>query len=111
MMFISIAVDSWRSRALKRVADRYDSQALHADALHFATDIWSSSVVIIGLAFVWMERYFQKPWLSKADPIAALIVAGVVVYVSWRLARQTIDALLDAAPAGVRGLAAPDPRG
>ena len=29
-------------------------------------------------------------------------MAGVVVYVSWRLARRTIDALLDAAPAGVR---------
>src|SRR5439155_20236522 len=38
-----------------------------------------------------------------ADPVAALVVAGVVVYVSWRLARRTIDALLDAAPAGVRG--------
>jgi divalent metal cation (Fe/Co/Zn/Cd) transporter len=34
--------------------------------------------------------------------VAALFVAGVVVYVSWRLARKTIDALLDAAPAGVR---------
>ena len=102
VMFISIAVDAWRSRALKRVADRYDSQALHADALHFSTDIWSSSVVIVGLTLVWAGRTFQKPWLIKADPIAALVVAGVVVYVSWRLARQTIDALLDAAPAGVR---------
>lgn len=102
VMFISIAVDAWRSRALKRVADRYDSQALQADALHFSTDIWSSSVVILGLAVVWAGREFQKPWLMKADPIAALFVACVVVYVSWRLARQTIDALLDAAPAGVR---------
>src|SRR5512146_3486391 len=50
VMFISIAVDGWRSKALKRVADRYDSQALQADALHFSTDIWSSSVVILGLA-------------------------------------------------------------
>jgi hypothetical protein len=40
--------------------------------------------------------------LRAADPISALCVAGVVVYVSWRLARQTIDALLDAAPAEVR---------
>ncbi len=102
VMFISIAVDAWRSRALKRVADRYDSQALQADALHFATDIWSSSVVILGLAVVWAGREFHRPWLMKADPIAALFVACVVVYVSWRLARQTIDALLDAAPAGVR---------
>jgi cation diffusion facilitator family transporter len=102
VMFISIGVDSWRSRALKRVADRYDSQALHADALHFSTDIWSSSVVILGLGVVWAGRTFHIPWLIKADPIAALVVAGVVVYVSWRLARQTIDALLDAAPTGVR---------
>lgn len=102
VMFVSIVVDFWRSRALKRVADKYDSQALQADALHFSTDIWSSTVVIIGLAVVWAGRTFEVPWLMKADPIAALVVAGVVVYVSWRLARQTIDALLDAAPAGVR---------
>jgi len=42
-------------------------------------------------------------WMRVADPIAALFVAGVVVYVSSRLARRTIDALLDAAPAGIRG--------
>ncbi|MDT8068387.1 MAG: cation diffusion facilitator family transporter [Terriglobia bacterium] len=102
VMFISIGVDAWRSRALKRVADRYDSQALQADALHFSTDIWSSSVVILGLAVVWGGREYNLPWLQKADPVAALFVACVVVYVSWRLARQTIDALLDAAPAGVR---------
>ena len=39
---------------------------------------------------------------ASADPVAALFVAGVVIYVSWRLARRTVDALLDAAPAGVR---------
>src|SRR5215467_7163482 len=52
VMFFSIAVDTWRSRALRRIASKYDSQALQADALHFSTDIWSSSVVIIGLALV-----------------------------------------------------------
>jgi cation diffusion facilitator family transporter len=102
VMFVSIALDFWRSRALKRVADKYNSQALHADALHFSTDIWSSSVVILGLALVWTSRSYHLPWLMKADPISALFVAVIVVFVSWRLARQTIDALLDAAPAGVR---------
>src|SRR3954466_6727920 len=43
-MGISIAVDVWRSRKLQRIAVKYDSQALAADALHFSTDIWSSSV-------------------------------------------------------------------
>lgn len=102
VMFLSICVDAWRSRALGRIATKYDSQALEADALHFSTDIWSSSVVILGLALVWLGRIYQVEWLRRADPIAALFVAGVVISVSWRLARRTVDALLDAAPAGVR---------
>ncbi|HUM04766.1 MAG TPA: cation diffusion facilitator family transporter [Terriglobales bacterium] len=102
VMFISIGVDAWRSRALGRIATKYDSQALEADALHFSTDIWSSAVVILGLAVVEVGRLYRTPWLMKADPIAALFVAGVVVYVSSRLARKTVDALLDAAPSGVR---------
>lgn len=102
VMFFSILLDYWRSRSLKRVADKYDSQALQADALHFRTDIWSSSVVIVGLVLVWAGRATGNVYLLKADPISALAVAGVVVYVSWRLARQTVDALLDAAPVGVR---------
>ncbi len=102
VMFLSIAVDYWRSRSLARIAVKYDSQALEADALHFSTDIWSSGVVIAGLALVWMGRIYRVEWLRRADPVAALFVAGVVISVSWRLARKTIDALLDAAPAGVR---------
>jgi cation diffusion facilitator family transporter len=102
VMFISMAVDFWRSRALGRIAAKYDSQALEADALHFSTDIWSSGIVVIGLVLVLLGRIYGIGWLRDADPVAALFVAGVVVYVSWRLARKTIDALLDAAPAGVR---------
>ena len=102
VMFISMAVDFWRSRALGRIAAKYDSQALEADALHFSTDIWSSGIVIIGLFLVLCGRTYGIGWLRDADPVAALFVAGVVVYVSSRLARRTVDALLDAAPAGVR---------
>jgi divalent metal cation (Fe/Co/Zn/Cd) transporter len=101
-MGVSIVVDSWRSRRLQRIAEKYDSQALQADALHFSTDIWSSSVVILGLALVMLGRKYQLHWLAKADPIAALFVACIVVYVSSRLALQTVDTLLDAAPAGIR---------
>ena len=102
VMFLSIGIDIWRSRALGRIATKYDSQALEADALHFSTDIWSSSVVILGLALVALGRRFSITWLRDADPVAALCVAGVVIWVSWRLARRTVDALLDAAPLGVR---------
>jgi cation diffusion facilitator family transporter len=102
VMMFSIAIDYWRSRALGRIAVKYDSQALEADALHFSTDIWSSTVVILGLILVQLGHRYGVGWLRDADPIAALVVAGVVIYVSWRLARKTVDALLDAAPSGVR---------
>src|SRR5262252_9418907 len=102
VMFASMAVDWWRSHKLKKIADKYDSQALEADALHFSTDVFSSGIVALGLALVWLGRRWDVAWLSKADPIAALVVSVVIVYVSSRLARATIDALLDAAPAGYR---------
>ena len=102
VMAVSMGVDAWRSRALKRIAAKYDSQALEADALHFSTDIYSSGVVLLGLLLVALGRRYSLPWAANADPIAALFVAGAVMYVSSRLARQTIDALLDAAPRGVR---------
>ena len=56
VMFFSMIVDYWRSRALGRIAAKYDSQALEADALHFSTDIWSSGVVVLGLSLVMVDR-------------------------------------------------------
>jgi len=101
-MGISIVVDFSRSRVLYRAAKKYNSQALEADALHFSTDIWSSSVVIVGLALVWLgEQIGQKPLLMRADALAAFVVALIVIYVSIQLGKRTIDALLDTAPHGL----------
>ncbi|HPG57716.1 MAG TPA: cation diffusion facilitator family transporter, partial [Candidatus Wallbacteria bacterium] len=52
IMIISIIVDYSRSSALYKIAKKYNSQALMADALHFSSDILSSAVVIVGLIFV-----------------------------------------------------------
>src|SRR4029077_16412226 len=102
VMLFSMGVDWWRSRVLGRIASKYDSQALEADALHFSTDIWSAGVVVLGLLLVLIGRTYRIDGLRVSDPVAALFVAGVVVSVSWRLARRTVDAPLDAAPPGVR---------
>jgi cation diffusion facilitator family transporter len=103
VMGISIVVDFSRSRALSRVAKKYRSQALEADALHFGTDIWSSAVVIIGLALVKIGEYHggDRAIFERADAIAALVVALIVIGVSYRLGRRAVDALLDRAPQGL----------
>jgi cation diffusion facilitator family transporter len=94
VIITSIVIDYSRSRALYRVAKKHDSQALEADALHFSTDIWSSSVVLIGL--IGVSFNFQY-----ADPVAALIVAAIVLSVSYRLGKKSFDALIDRAPKGL----------
>ncbi len=103
VMGAAIIVDLSRSRALYRTARRYNSQALEADALHFSTDVWSSSVVIVGLVLVRLADVFpaQRAWLLRADAVAALVVAGIVIWVSLQLGRRTVDALLDRAPDGL----------
>ena len=94
VIILSIVVDVSRSRALYRVAHKYKSQALEADALHFSTDVWSSGVVLLGLVLTLAK-------IPVADSIAALIVAVIVVRVSVALGKRTIDELLDRAPAGI----------
>lgn len=101
-MAVSIVVDVSRSRVLTRTARKYGSQALEADALHFSTDVWSSAVVIVGLALVWIgQNLGAREVLERADALAALAVAAIVVGVSLRLGRRAVDALLDTAPPGL----------
>jgi cation diffusion facilitator family transporter len=90
----AIVIDYSRSKALYRVAKKYDSQALEADALHFSSDIWSSLTVLAGLVFVSFGY-------QSFDALAAMGVAILVLFVSYRLGRRTIDALMDRVPADV----------
>src|SRR5512136_238972 len=93
VMGTSIVIDATRSRVLMNAAKKHNSQALEADALHFSTDIWSSSVVLFGLICANFGFFF-------ADSVAALIVAIIVLFVSYKLGRRAIDVLLDKAPKG-----------
>lgn len=102
VIVLSIIVDFSRSRALLRVSRKYQSQALAADALHFSTDIWSSCVVLFGLFGVLAARRYDVPWLALGDTFAAVAVAGMVVWVSFKLGIKSVDDLLDRIPDDLR---------
>src|SRR5215467_3722437 len=89
----AIVVDFFRSRLLTRVANKTSSEALHADALHFSSDLWASVAVLFGL--VGIALGYQ--W---ADSVAAIVVALFICVAAWQLGRRTIDTLTDTAPAG-----------
>ncbi|QWG21818.1 cation-efflux pump [Bradyrhizobium sediminis] len=94
VLVIDIAVNFWRARALHRTARATKSQALAADALHFASDVLGSIAVIIGLAL----SGFGYVW---GDAVAAVAVAIMIALLGLRLARSTVETLLDRAPEGV----------
>ena len=102
VIIFSIIVDIGRSRALMRAARKHNSQALEADAVHFSTDIWSSCVVLLGLVCVWLSSKLGLPWLEKADSLAALGVAVIVVWVCFRLGMKSIHVLLDGVTPGLQ---------
>ena len=95
IMIISIIIDYWRSKKLFKVARKYGSQAIEADALHFKADMISSSIVIVGLAFVLVLK------IPNADAYAALIIACMIIYTSLGLGKRSLDVLLDKAPKGI----------
>ncbi|SIO66290.1 cation diffusion facilitator family transporter [Bradyrhizobium erythrophlei] len=93
VLLIDIAVNFWRARALHRAARDTKSQALAADALHFASDVLGSTAVIIGLALSGLGY-------AWGDAAAAIAVAVMIALLGLRLARTTVETLLDRAPEG-----------
>jgi divalent metal cation (Fe/Co/Zn/Cd) transporter len=70
-----MGIDFVRARGLNRVAAKYPSEALEADALHFSTDVWSTFVVILGITGAWLGARYGIAWLDMLDAVAALGVA------------------------------------
>src|SRR5713226_1845323 len=93
VLLVDIAVNFWRARALHRTADETKSQALAADALHFASDVLGSVAVIVGLALAGLGFWW-------GDAAAAIAVALMIALLGLRMARSTVETLLDRAPQG-----------
>jgi cation diffusion facilitator family transporter len=93
VLLIDIGVNYWRARALHRTARDTKSQALAADALHFASDVLGSIAVIIGLALSGLGY-------AWGDSAAAIAVAVMIALLGLRLARSTVETLVDRAPEG-----------
>jgi cation diffusion facilitator family transporter len=85
---VVIVVDGARTVASRRAAQRFHSPAFAANALHFASDLAGSVAVLLGLIVVSAGE-------PRGDAAAALFVAGVVVLSALRLARQSVDVLMD----------------
>jgi cation diffusion facilitator family transporter len=89
---VVIVIDVGRTIASYRAARRYSSAALSSNALHFASDLGGSTAVLAGLLLV-------RDGHPKADSVAALFVACIVLAAAVRMMRGNVDVLMDVVPA------------
>ena len=92
VIVVVICVDISRTLISWRASRRYQSAAFQASALHFGSDLFGSTAVLIGLVLV---RYGY----ARADSAAALFVAALVLIAAARLMKRNVDVLMDRAPA------------
>jgi cation diffusion facilitator family transporter len=90
VIVVVIGIDATRAVSSSRAARRYESAALASNALHFASDLAGSVAVLIGLLVV-------RAGYPRGDAVAALFVAVLVVIAAMRLARRSVDVLMDRA--------------
>jgi cation diffusion facilitator family transporter len=91
IMAVSTVVSWLITRHLRRVAHETDSIALHADSLHYATDVWTNVGVMAGLGLLWLTGS------GLFDALIAIGVATVILGSAYRLLVRSINELMDAA--------------
>ncbi|HEY2637560.1 MAG TPA: cation-efflux pump, partial [Solirubrobacteraceae bacterium] len=88
VLAVVIALDASRALVSYRTARRFESAALAANALHFASDLAGSLAVLVGLILVAAGE-------PDADAVAALFVAALVLAAALRLLGQSVQVLMD----------------
>jgi cation diffusion facilitator family transporter len=89
IMVLSIVVNTIVSRYLVKVAKKTDSVALEADAKHLTTDVLTMVGVLVGLAMA------RITGLSIFDPIAAIVVALMIIKAAYDITKKSFGGLMD----------------
>jgi len=96
VMLVSAVLNWIVSRLLFMVGKKTDSIALEADAWHLRTDVWTSVGVMAGLGIIWAGDYFLPDInLNWVDPVAALMVATMILKAAYDLTIKSVRDLLD----------------
>lgn len=102
IMLVSSVINWIVSRRLFIIGEKTDSIALEADAWHLRTDVWTSVGVMIGLGIIWFgKEFFPALDLRWVDPVAALLVAAMILKAAYDLTIKSVRDLLDAGLAPV----------
>jgi ferrous-iron efflux pump FieF len=74
---------------LRRVARRTESPALAADAVHYASDVYTNGAALIALLVVALTGW------RLADPLVSIAISGYIVWSAVSVGRDAVDVLMD----------------
>ena len=88
---LSIVVKEWLYRYTVKVGKKLNSQSLIANAVHHRSDALSSIAAMLGIGGAIL---LGESW-RVLDPVAALVVSGLIVWAAVSILKDTVDELLE----------------
>jgi len=96
MAVLSIGTNEMLFRYMRCVGTQLKSQTILANAWANRADCFSSAAVIIGVLGA-------RLGLHHLDPIAAIFVVVIIIFVSYKILRESVKALMDASANDIYG--------
>lgn len=95
VIIFSIVVKEVLFQYKYRLGTRIKSPALIADAWHHRSDAISSVVALIGIGLSLIGTAYGIPYLGYLDPIASAIIALIIMYMGFQLAKEAVSMTLE----------------
>lgn len=89
VMIFAIALTFALTRFQAHVVRKTGSVAIQADSLHYIGDLLINGAVIVALVLA------SEFGLRYADPLFALGIAAYILHTAWKIARGSMDMLMD----------------
>jgi ferrous-iron efflux pump FieF len=88
-MAVAAAVSVALVARLRAVARKTDSPALAADAVHYATDVFTNGAALVALLVVALTGW------TLADPLISLVISTFILYSAFEVGRDSVHVLMD----------------
>lgn len=88
-MVLALAISTTLVARLRRVARATDSPALHSEASHYLSDIYTNVSALAALVITAATNW------QYADPLVSLVISVFILFFAGGVARDSVNALMD----------------
>ena len=91
VMIVSIIITAGLVWFLNYVANKTNNMVIKADALHYKTDLYTNSAVLIAIAIVYVSGF------TLIDPLLGIAISFYMIYSAYPIIKEGLLMLLDVA--------------